>query len=106
MTYHAEIVTEPVDGVEITWEVPYSWSRPRPATYLDPPEGGVELDGDPRPVCVTYYPEEGDELTIDHIEEGSILDILLVAKYGTPDDGVCWDAANEDNEARMEDPRW
>lgn len=103
MTYFAKLVTEPADGVEITWEVPYSWSTPRPATYLDPPEGGLELDGDPRPVCVTYYPAEGEELTIDGIQGGSILDHLLVGKYGTPSDEACWDAAGEAHQNEVED---
>ena len=105
MVYLATLVTEPGDGVEITWEIPYSWTRPQPATYLDPPEGGVEIDGDPRPVEVTYYPAEGDELTIGNIGEGSMLDILLVNKYGTPHESYLWEAAEEDNEARLEDPR-
>jgi len=105
--HFAELVTTPQDGVELTWEVGYYWSKPIPATYLDPPEGGLELEpGHLRIVEVTYYPAEGEDFTIRGIQEGSILDILLSERYGTPSDEACEEAAAEDNAARMEDPRW
>jgi len=84
-----EIVTTPIEGVEITWCVPFDWTPPTTGTYDTPPEGGLELDGDPHPVCVTYYPIGMEEYTIDHIDKGSILGILLVEKYGTPSEREC-----------------
>lgn len=43
----AELVTQHLDysQVEITWSIPYLWSRPMSATRIDPPEGGLELNG-------------------------------------------------------------
>jgi len=102
--HYATLVTEPVYGVEITWEVLYYWSKPTPATYLDPPEGGLELDGT-RPIEVTWCPMDGESLTIGGIQEGSILDLLLTGKYG-PTENECWEAAGEHNAARLEDTRW
>lgn len=96
MTRTVEIVTTPVDGVEITWSLEYSWSKPVPATYLDPPEGGAEIEGEPEPIAVTYYPEQGEPFSIDNIQPGSILNHLLGKKYKAPHDGECWDAINED----------
>ena len=101
-----ELVTKPTDGVEITWELTYWYSPVRPATLYDPPEGGIETDGDPRPIAVTYYPIEGDELSFKNIQEGSILDHLLVGKYGTPSDDDCFYAANGDHFDRCKDTRW
>ena len=88
--------------MEITWEVPYTWSRPRPATYLDPPEPGLELDGEARPIEVAWWPRLADELIIGGIQDGSILDALLVQKYGLPPEDLCWEAAGDDNDSRRE----
>jgi len=97
VTHYATLATEPVDGVEIVWEVPYSWSRPRPATYLDPAEGGLELDGDPQVVKVT---DDGVEILDEEYTE------ILVRLCGIPSEDQCWEAASDHNEARMEDPRY
>jgi len=101
-----EIVNEPSEGVEITWEGTYAWSTPRTATYLSPAEGGIELDEEPRPVTVTYYPHEGEELTIDRIQYGSIMHHLLVAKHGLPPEDDQWEAAGSNYNDSMEDTRW
>lgn len=97
-SFTVEIVTNHESGngeVEVTWEVPLYWTPPRPATYLDPPEGGIELDGEPHPIAVTYYPELGDDYTIEGIQEGSILDILLSGKYPPPDEDECYREGGE-----------
>jgi len=93
--YEAELVKTHSNGggeVEITWVVNYDWSPLRPATHLSPGEGGAELDGEVYPCEVTYYPAEGDIFTIDRIQEGSLLALLLVGKYGPPDEVELWEA--------------
>ncbi len=105
--YTCELITKPSEGVEITWEFTYYHSPVRPATYLDPPEGGIEIESDTHPIAVTYYPADGEELTIEKIQEGSILDHLLVGKYGTPSDDECFVAASDDHHFnRCENTRW
>ena len=62
--------------MEFTWEVPFDETPYRPATRLDPSEGGVELDGDPELVEITIYPDSGDALTIRDLSEklkGSVI---------------------------------
>ncbi len=100
-----ELVTEPADGVEITWELTYEHFPFRAATRLDPPEGGIEIDRDPRPITVIYSPADGEGRKIDGIQEGSRLDHLLVGKYGTPSDDECYDAANADHFDRCDNAR-
>jgi len=78
--------TTPDDHLEITWEIPFAWGRPRPATYHDPPEGGSEIDGDPWPTAVTFYGGYDDPLTIGGIQEGSILALMIQAKYPLSED--------------------
>ena len=78
--------TTPDDHLEITWEIPFAWGRPRPATYYDPPEGGSEIDGDPYPSAVVFYPEEGEPLVITNIQEGSILALQIQKKYPLSED--------------------
>jgi len=87
----------PRDGVAITWTVPYSWEQSTPATYLDPAEGGIEL-GEVFPIAIEWFPENAEDAIVEDIAEGSILDILIVKKYGTPSDGECWAAAETDCE--------
>ena len=106
MTHYAEFIEEK-NGVEITWRTRYEWSTLRPATHESPAEGGLELDGDPFPVTVSYYPRMGiEQLTIDNIQEGSILGILLTERHDTPHEDNFWEAAGVHNNERLQDPRW
>jgi len=103
MNYEAECVTTHERGqgeVEITWVVPYSWSKPVPATYWSPAEGGAELDGEVYPCEVTYYPSLGEPFTIDRIQEGSLLALHLMGEYGIPSQDDMCDAVNENEEGR------
>ena len=90
-----EIVTHPEEGIEITWEGTYEWNQ------HDPPENGVELTDDPRPVCVTYYHKKARVITLNNIEHGSLMHHYLLLKYSTPSDIDQWVAAyatHEDNQ--------
>jgi len=89
----ATMVTHPNEWIEIEWDVHFSWSRPIPATYLDPPEGGTELDY-ATPTSVTFYPPEGEPYCIDHIQEGSMLALMVEAEY-YPSDEDCYAACDE-----------
>jgi len=104
LTY--ELVTEPADGVVITWEGGYYWSTPRPATRIDPPEGGLELEDDIRPIGVTYHHARADKPVTEIVTTGGLLHHLLVEKYGLPSDEDQWEAAGEANAACREDTRW
>jgi hypothetical protein len=97
---YCELVTEPVEGVEITWEMPYLVYPCHPGTCISPPEGGPEIEGDARPVSVTYWPEQADEYTIPYIPEGCMLELLLLERYGLPADKDCIDAIIDDANAR------
>jgi len=99
--HKATLVTYPQDWLEITWEITYYWSPIRPATYLDPPEGGLEIETEA--VCreITVYPLSGEGWTISGIQEGSILDILANTN-NPPKEEEIWEAAGDANEARLE----
>ena len=100
---YVEFATEPEHGITITWGLDYEFSPIVDATYLDTPEGGVEIDQEPTTIGVEYYNFECSRgIEITGIQAGSILCHLLVGKYGTPSDDECFDAANGDRE----DPRW
>jgi len=86
-------MTHPADGVEITWAVEFNFSRIIPATRHAPEEGGIEIDGS-YPIDVTLYPSEGEEVCIEDIQEGSILALLIEAKYPISGDDE-FDAAND-----------
>jgi len=95
---YADYVQIQADGdVELFWSIPYTWSPKIPAQGNAPKEGGVELEGNPILVGASYYPCEGEPLHVEDIGEGSIADILLVGKYGYPDDDECYQAANEEH---------
>ena len=96
MKRHAEFTTKPTEGVEITWRIDYAWSRPIPATYYSPAEGGLELDGEPWPVAVTWYPYEAPHLSVGDISEGSILALWLIHRYGLPPVDDWYAAIDED----------
>lgn len=98
---HAEVFTYHADElVEITWAVPYSWSKPRPATYLDPPEGGLELDGDPYPTELVVFDDDGSEA---YRIRGDELDLFDLAQLiGGIDDTEMWEAAADHQNGEME----
>lgn len=83
------------NGTEIEWTVPYSWSKPMPATRLDPAEGGAEQDGDPWVSRVIWTDERREVWDVKNIQEGSVLGLLLEAKYEITEDEQDW--AIEDN---------
>ena len=88
--------------VTVTWECPCSWSPYRRGDYYNPPEGGMEIDGDPRPVSVVYYPSSGGDFTVNNIELGSIADILISREYGPPCDGDILNEASEYLQSQIE----
>ena len=91
----ATLTTEVDDAwVEIDWDIPYMWSRPRPATLENPEEGGAELDGDVVPSEITFYPSK-----ISIPVNCPKMATLLKKHYG-PDDDDCWDAVQDEEEKR------
>lgn len=103
----ASLVTEHKGGcIEISWFVPYFWSKVTPATRDDPEEGGLELDGDPWPVSVTFYGNLSDNsLTIGGIEVGSYLEITIMERFA-PSEAACLQAAEADLATHLEDTRY
>lgn len=91
----ATIITDPVDGVKIVWDILYTWTPPiRPVEPGRRPEGGVELEGEPRAVegswwCGCDWIEECDEEWVARLAE----------KYGPPSEVRCWEAVIEHNAA-------
>jgi|SRR5208283_4799285 len=61
-------------------EIMYDWSRPRPATYIDPPEGGVELD------CITAKSIRWD----DEPNRVATTEELDAAERSFPSDKAYW----------------
>ena len=82
------------DDCNVTLDIEYSWSRPRPATYLDPPEGGTELD------CITAVAIRWD----DEPARVSTVEELTAAEQAFPSDKA-WDIANEDAADRRDNDR-
>lgn len=69
----ANVWLEADNGLEICYAVPFAVSPYRPATYLDPPEGGPEPDGEPW-VCETRVQAASGRVYSLQVEEGSDTD--------------------------------
>lgn len=63
------------DFLEAKVSVPYSVSPYRPATYLDPPEGGPEFDGEPWVCELTLT--DNETFAVKDIQPGSIIDLHI-----------------------------
>jgi hypothetical protein len=103
----ARLVTQHRGGmIEIEWVVPYLWSTPVPATRIDPPEGGLEIDGDPWIAEITFYGNLSDDtLTFGGCEPGCLLDLTFGVQYA-PQLHEMLDVAAEHNATQLEDTRW
>lgn len=85
--------------VSYTWErdeyqtvyliIEYSYSKPVPASYLSPPEGGLELEGITA-TAILYNDEDGEP--VDH---AATKDELQEAEEAFPFDKA-WDVIRED----------
>lgn len=85
------------DGlVETIWEATYLWTKPRPATYLEPPEGGCELDDGPNLVQVKVFNDNGD---LVWMVGGKDMDY---DGFSPPSDYDIFEAFEEDINARLE----
>lgn len=95
--------------IETVWEFGVTFYPLIPATYLDPPEGGPEIDGDPELVRVIISDAEGNKISdFNRKHHKEILEILAVSideldltpsdedmrtameEYGDPDDHGPW----------------
>jgi hypothetical protein len=96
-----EILTE-TEWCEVTWAVEYEWTKPVPATYLDPPEGGMEITSDPEPIFVTFYFDEHDEIDIN-LSEYPDFAATIAREWREPSFDECLNEAELDMEMRFDD---
>lgn len=86
------------DDEIVTLEIGYSYSRPVPATYLSPPEGGIELDNIAAKKIV-FLDDDGEELP-----RKATVEELTKAEQAFPADKAfdlaCADWSDRDESAR------
>lgn len=80
------------NAVELIWEVPYVWSKPVPATRLDPPEGGLELDGDARCVKIIIHHEDGTHTEVPPCKDEKWFYDVIPHACGVSEE-MMWEAA-------------
>ena len=85
--------------IETVWEFQVAFYPMVPATYLDPPEGGPEIDGDPELLSVVISDAEGNEMVVfNNQQHKEILEILMVSLSEvdlTPSEDDMWEAIRE-----------
>ena len=94
MSYHSCEYEWERDDNTVVLTISYSWSRPRPATYESPAEGGVELDAIAAK-SIRWDDEPTRVATIDELD---------AAEQAFPSDKA-WDIACADHAARDDDAK-
>ena len=93
-SYHTVEYEWERDDTIVTIEIGYSWSRPVPASYLDPAEGGTEVTG-VTAVSIRWDDDPGRVATPDELRD---------AELAFPSDKAFW-IASGDHAAREDDAR-
>lgn len=100
-----EGMVEVVTGTEyydVTWSVAYEWEKEVPATYLDPPEGGMSTY-EPEPIMISFYFDNPYYCVDIDLTSNPDFAAVVARECKEPCPDRCRNAAEEDMDCRFGD---